>query len=323
MQLEKYKKRTENNVAQSTLSSRMSALKNLRDFAGGGEVTVEDVEDWVDHMIDKHNKEEIKASTIQQYVKCADYYFETVKGETNALEHVKQFIPDKDVDHGEYLDKDEWEQLLTETRGARDKAILKILYYYARRPSEVLLLNEDDIVFSDEEHDIDDFDEDKGKITFSILKKRKGDLDTIRVWRGRHCEREMEVLRASFEMIPEVEKSLRRYTRFSDDIEEEIMFNGEEKVVKPVFTGGSGRMTYTALEKMISRKVQDAGIDKNITPKSMRHSRATHLDWEGHEPEVIARQQLAHGPNSDQIGAYIHERDEEQVRGVMRTEDEG
>lgn len=307
MQLEKYEKRTRNNVKEETLNSRMSALRKFNDFIGGEEPNPKDVEEWVDHLIDKHNAGEIKASTIRQYFKHVRYYFETVQGEYESLERIKRFLPDNDVDNGDYLDVDEWEYMRDNTYSFRDKLIINLMYYYGRRPMEVILLNMEDI----------DLEEDT--IMFNILKKKDKQKTEELVIKGRSSFR---VFRATFELVPEVKDSLQDWIPYKHDKKEEIIFRDEEKEVEPLITTSQGRISYSTVWKMVKNKSQEAAPDKNITPKSFRHSRATHLYWEGNSPDEIASHQLVHNPDSEVISSYVHEREEDDVRDVMRTEDE-
>ena len=85
MQIDKYEKRIRNNVAESTLTSRLSAMRRFEEFINGGEPDVDDVEDWIDHLIDQHEKGEVKSSTIREYYKAIKYYFAVVKREDEAL----------------------------------------------------------------------------------------------------------------------------------------------------------------------------------------------------------------------------------------------
>lgn len=291
MQLEKYRSREENRVTESTVNSRMSALKKFKEFANpDGEPTVEDVEEWVDHMVERHKNDEIKAGTIKQYFKAIKYYYEIIHGSAEELEHIREWIPVGNTDHGDYLEKEELEELRNSAYAYREKAIIEIMYWYARRPGEIILLNMEDI----------DFEE--GTITFPILKK---DDDSFR---------------ATYELVPEVEDRVKNYLSYRSSQTVEAEKPWEEDEVEPLFTTQHGRISYSTVWRNIKEIAERADVDKNITPKSMRHSRATHLDWSGENPQIIARQQLVHDPDSDVISAYIHPREEEQVREVMRED---
>lgn len=312
MELDKYKKRTD--VSESTLSSRMSALNRLDSFIGGGEPTVEDVEDWIDHLIELHERGEIKSSTIRQYLKAAKYYFDLVKGEPDALGHISRWLPDKDVDHGEYLTEEEWEAMRQQTYNYRDRAIFELMYWFARRPGEVRLLN------------VEDVDLEEGTITFPILKKEKDDrgqlLPKLKLLKDGEVYEEHRIMRATFEMMPEPKEHLEQHLKYRPDRTETVIYDGKEMEASPLFTATNPRISYDTVWDKVKKKASEVGIEKNITPKSSRHSRATHLNWAGHSPEEIADRQLVHDPDTNVIGAYVHERDEEQVREPLSTEED-
>lgn len=304
MQLEKYKRRSEHSVSESTMASRMSALRKLRDFVGEGEEpSVEDVEEWVDHMIEEFEEGNIKSSTIRQYLKAAIYYFEVVHNEPEALDHIKKFLPENDSDPGDFLTEEEMDLMRRSFHNIRYNAIYELMYLYARRPSEVILLNKEDIDFEEE------------TITFNILKKKSSDLPTLK------CNgEERRVMRATFKLKEKAREVIETYLEYRPDHTEVIELDGEEYEVHPLFTTHNGRISYSAVWTRIKKVAHRMNIDKNITPKSMRHSRATHLDWNGKVPGNIARDQLLHSPNSDVIGRYIHDKGEDQVREVMEPE---
>lgn len=318
MQIEKYRKRTEQRVADSTMKGRLSALRNLESHMGEDkEPTVEDVEDWIDHLIEKNKQGEVSSRTIREYLKAVKYYFNVVKGENGTLEHITSFLPERNVDHGEYLEVEEWDAVERNTLALVDRVMIKIMYYYARRPGEVRLLNVEDIELPDPEDE-----EDRGSIKFYILKKQDNDLPYLHTSNDRY-----RVFRATFEIVDEVERDLREYLHLHDAPKEELKLDDgvDEEVFEatPLFTTSQGRISYSGLRSRFRNIMESAGIEKNVTPKGLRHSRATHLDWDGENPEIIARQQLLHSPESSSIGNYIHERGEDEVRGVMGSGDDG
>lgn len=308
MKLDTYRHR-EQDVSEGTINSRMSALNRFEDFIGDKEPEVEDVEEWVDHLIHKHEDGEIKSSTIREYFKAVRYYFEKVKGEFGALEHIPRRFPTKDVDHGEYLTPEEWEHLRSEVYNRRNRCILEMMYWYARRPGEARLINLEDIDFEEK------------TISFNILKKKKDDRGELLPWlklkRYGEVYDKHRVYKATFELHPDVEVQIESVLEHHDRRKETVVYNGEEKEVTPLFSAHNARMSYDAIWAAVKKETSRAGIDKNITPKSKRHSRATHLQWSGVPSDVIAEQQLAHNPETDVIGAYVHPKDEEQVREIL------
>lgn len=312
MQLEKYKRRERNQVGEGTVKSRLSALRRFKEFTGDKEPEVEDVEEWIDHLIDLHEQGEIKASTIRQYFKSVKHYFSKVKNEPESLDHISNWMPELDIDHGAFLDREEWERLRRSIYNIRDRAIIEIMYHYARRPGEVILLNKEDV----------DLEEDT--IKFNILKKEKDDrgdkLPLLKLYEDGEVYREHRVYRATFELIPEVREYVEQVIEHGSDDSETVEYDGEEMEVHPLFSANKPRITYGTVWSMIKKHAENAGIEKNITPKSWRHSRATHLNWAGHSPDQIADRQLIHDPDTDVIGAYVHPRDEDDVREVMSTD---
>lgn len=313
MNIELYEKRAKNTIKESTLNSRLSALRRFKEFIGEDrEPTVEDVEEWVDHLLDLHERGDLTSATIRQYYKTTRYYFEMMDGNAEELDFISKRLPPERNDHGDYLDYDEWEALRKNAYSYREDAIIELMYRYGRRPGEIILLNLSDIDLDNkvieevetEDGEVEEKIVEKPTITFNILKKK-------------------ESFRAKFELKPEPKKKLERYLKHRIDVKEKAEHPWEDgEYVDPLFTTGNGRISYDTVYVNVKKIADRAGIEKNITPKSMRHSRATHLDWEGNSPEEIARHQLIHEPDTQVIGAYIHDRDEEQVREVMSLDEE-
>jgi integrase/recombinase XerD len=289
MDLETYKKRERNNVTEQTLSGRMSALRRFEDFVEG-EPTVEDVDEYADHLIELFEDGELSSSTVRQYYKAVRYYFDMMQGNADELDYISKRLPAAKNDHGDYLTKKEWQMMRENAHEYRIDAILEIMYKYGRRPGEVIALNESDVDLENEE------------ITFPILKKE-------------------ETLRAKFELFDSPKEKINSYMKYKPSVTVEPEKEWEEDEVKPLFVA-NGRISYDTVWRKVKQVAERAGIDKNITPKSMRHTRATHLDWEGNSPEEIARHQLIHEPDTDVISAYIHDREEEQLREPMKLEEE-
>lgn len=297
MQIEKYKRRTSHNIADSTLNSRISAFNNFESHGYSGEVTVDKVEKWIDELIQEYEDEKISTGSIRQYYNAMRSYFKQVKGDPTALDHITSWLPKGKTDHGDYLTTEEWEKMINGIISYRDRTVILLMYEYARRPGEIRLLNMDDIVFSDKA------DDNEGTITFNILKKRR--------------DPDEDVFRATFKLKENCERALKEYIEYARDEYE------DEDGNRPLFTTSHGRISYDSIWIFVKKYAKDIAPDKNITPKSMRHSRATHLDWDSdYSPEQIARDQLIHEPGTDVISAYIHDRSESQVRDVLDTKED-
>lgn len=315
MDLEAYKKR-QKDVSDSTLNSRLSGLKHFKTFSGNpDDPTEEHVEEWVDYLIELEEKGDIKTSTIREYFKAVRYYFEKVKGEFGELDHISRRLPSKSVDHGEYLLPEEWETLRNSIYNGRNKCLIDMMYWYARRPGEIRLVN------------LEDIDIDEETITFNILKKKYDDrgqpLPTMKLMRDGEVYDEHKVFRITFSLHEEVKNDLELVLRHHEKRTETIIYDGEKKKVTPLFGADNPRMSYDTIRRIIKYEAERAGIDKNITPKSERHSRATHLQWSGIPSDQIAEQQLAHNPETDVIGAYVHPQDEKQVRDILEVKGDG
>ena len=325
MQLEKYSKRERNSISDRTLKTRLSTLKKLDEFVDGREPTVEDAEDFVDHLIDRYENGEIKASTIQEYVKHISTYYKTIHRDGDMLDHI-DWLPTNDSDPGDYMTESEWEEFMQCVQSFRDKAVIYSTYHYARRPTETLLLNREDVSFED------------GTITFSILKKGKSSNTPISTMRVAGWDKSYDVYRTTFKLSEEVEQKLEKYLYYSEDSSDIVIWekvgenapilNGERVVegekyeVSPLFSVSGRRMSYQTFYSAVKKAAERSSVTKNVTPKTLRHTRSTHLDWGGHSPDGIARQMLLHDPETSVIGRYIHDRDETEVRDVMEVETE-
>lgn len=297
MDIDRYKKRVGHQISGSTLSSRVSALRSLDNFIGGGEPIEQDVEDWVEYLM---SRDDVKNSTIREYFKTVRSYFRIVKGENDPLEAVERWVPSNDSDPGDFLTVDEWEALLSKIYNPRNKAVYSIMYHYARRPSEILFLNKEDV----------DFDE--MTIRFLILKKTDPTLPDITI--GGETRK---LFRATYELKEEPAKAIKRGIKYGPEIVDTIKEDGEEREVYPLFTTSEGRLSYDTVYNAVKKASDAAGIKKNVTPKTMRHSRATHLDWNGHAPGNIGRDMLIHSPDTNVVGRYIHDREGSDVREPM------
>lgn len=307
MQIDKYERRAKHNLSNSTLKSRLSALRSYDSFIEGEEATPDNFEEWVDNMIMMYEDGKIKASTLREYAKAGRYYFRVVLGDSDSIEHVFDYLPKNDSDPGDYLTDEEWDRMLSSIHNIRYKTIFKIMYKYARRPTEITLLNLNDI----------DFDE--GTIRFVILKK--DDKPGRQLPRLEVGGETYKAFRATFKLLDDVESDIRYYLNYRNPQTETIVFDGDEMDVEPLFTTGHGRISYSSVYRKAKQAMKDAGIDKNVTPKTMRHSRATHLDWNGNAPGNIASDMLVHAPDSRVVGRYIHDRSEDEVRDVMDISD--
>lgn len=304
MSVEQYEKIEKNNVSERTLKTRVSIIQTFLKNVDG-EPTPQDLEDYLSKLIDLNDEGEIKASTVSEYFKSIRRYYNMMLNIDEDIEYLEEWIPEQDSDPGDYLKPDEFNKFRDNLRGFRDKALIDVMYFYSRRPREVLLINDEDI------------DTEEGEITFNILKK-KDSRDTVEL--VTEDDETYQVFRATFDIPPDSVNSLDKWLKYKPDVERSVTLDGVELDVHPTFCSENGRISYSTVYNTVKQATERANIDKNITPKSLRHSRITHLDHAGKSPEQIARHQALHSPNSDVIGRYIHEKDEQDVRDVMRLE---
>lgn len=328
MQLDTYRRREKNGVSKRTLKNRLSALRKFEKYVGEGEPGVEDLEKYVDEvLLELYENNEIKASTVRETYKSIKRYYKIVLNMEREVEHISDFLPVNDSDPGDYLDFEELEEFRDNIRGFRNSAIVDIMYFYARRPKEVILLNEEDIdldnteveeVFDEEKDELVEKEVDRPKITFNILKKGEDHPDTVKL--QTEAGETYDVFRATFLLRGKPLASLKKHMKYRGNATATITLDGEELDVHPLFVGENSRISYNTVYKAITQAGDRCKVGKNITPKVLRHSRATHLDWEGKSPGNIARDQLLHDPDSQVIGRYIHDRDADDVREVMTIE---
>lgn len=130
----------------------------------------------------------------------------------------------------------------------RDKAILEVLYASGMRVSELIKLNLSDI----------DFDEGE------ILVSGKGSKERI-------------VLIGSNAII-----ALKDYCQYARP---KLCKNAQNRAV---FVNKFGtRLTTRSVERMIQARIKKCGINKKITPHSLRHSFATHLLERGADLKIV------------------------------------
>lgn len=309
MQLERFQRREKNTVSERTLENRLSALRKFEKFLDGKEPEPEDLEEYVDDVLLKlYEKDAIKASTVRETYKSVKRYYTIILNNEIEVEHISKWLPANDSDPGDFMDFDELDEFRDNVRTFRNQTIVDIMYFYARRPTEVILLNEEDMVLDPEE-------DEEPTITFNILKKGEDHPDTVEL--VTENGESYDVFRATFDLRDEVVSSVEKHMKFSSSYTASITMAGEEMDVHPLFLGQNGRISYNTVYKAITQAGDRCNVDKNITPKVLRHTRSTHLDWSGLSPGNIARDQLVHAPDSQVIGRYIHDRDEDDVREVL------
>ena len=327
MKIQSYIRRSKNELNKSTLNSRESALRSLEEFVSGEHPAVEEVEEWADYMLEEYDEERVSSGTIEQYFKSIRYYYETMGLDVESIEHIGSWFPQAQSDPGDYLTLEELNNVRGEVDSLRTRAILEVMYYYGRRPGEIRLLNLEDVVWPSADVDTEDpwvlRHEPDGSVTFTILKKTDPTLPELILHKDGAEDEEYRHRAGVYSYKTDPFSHIKEYLPYRTDQTQEITLGGDRSTVHPMFTTDTGRVSLDTIDRSISHAAESAGVDKNITPKSMRHSRATHLYREGVGKDEIASRQLAHSPNSDVVGRYLHEREEDKVRDPLELDGDG
>jgi len=137
---------------------------------------------------------------------------------------------------------------LFEATNLRDRAILEIIYGSGIRVAEVVRLNLPDVDFAEEE----------------IRVLGKGNKERIVLFGG------------------QAKSALEKYIK---ELRPKLV--GQEKTQAVFLNNRGGRLTPRSIERMICRCAAAAGIKKQVTPHTLRHSFATHLLSGGADLRVV------------------------------------
>ncbi len=247
---------SERGLAQNTLIAYKNDLSAFRDFLRGKELSLLSKNDVIDFLEEKQKKGAASGSVCRALI-AVKVFFRFLKREAVLdvpgiafLESPKvwQLIP-------EVLSPDEVDRLLqapdTKTfLGARDLAILEIIYASGLRVSEACGLNFQDI----------------GEETIRV--KGKGGKERI---------------------VPVAKSSLAKLDDYL------VRFRDKENAdPKAVFITTKGRrMDRVNVWNRIKLYAKKIGLQKNISPHTLRHSFATHLLENGADLRVI-QEMLGH-----------------------------
>ena len=154
------------------------------------------------------------------------------------------------------------------TEGKRDKAILEVLYGGGIRVSELVQLN------------LPDIDVHEGEVRVM----GKGSKERI-VLIGSHAKNALEI-----------------YLR---EIRPALLKKGNKDDKNVIFLNRTGtRLTTRSIERMLVNYAKKAGIDKKVTPHTLRHSFATHLLAGGADLRIV--QELLGHASLSTTQVYTH-----------------
>ena len=232
-------------VSKNTLQSYIRDIKQFGDYIalkgiGVAEVSDENVKAYMKHM-QKSGKAVSSVSRSLASVRLL-YNYLLLKGVVSKNPAGKIKTPKQDKKLPQILTLSEIDSLLRmpdkkTPKGARDRAMLELLYASGIKVSELISLNIDDI-------DLD----------FGYL-KCIGETDVRIVPLGKSA------IKALKEYITLFRTSMLAYT-----------------YEKSLFVNCTGtKMTRQGFWKLIKSYAKEAGIEKDITPHTLRHSFAAHL----------------------------------------------
>ncbi|MFA6486588.1 MAG: site-specific tyrosine recombinase/integron integrase [Candidatus Magasanikbacteria bacterium] len=103
------------------------------------------------------------------------------------------------------------------------------------------------------------------------IKMRDIDLDrmVLRVYQGKGKKDRFTILPASLKTTLVTQQRLKNPNDY-------LFTNGRNRLISGKKTGG-GRLTEASIQKIVAQAAVRAGVAKNVTPHTLRHSFATHL----------------------------------------------
>lgn len=261
-------------VSSNTLESYMRDINqfdeyiDVRGFDDAANVTNADIREYIEYLT-KKGKSHSTVVRVTASVRCF-YQFLVISGQigTNPANGIKFEKAEKKLP--EILTGKEIDLLLSQAdtrdaKGCRDKAMLELLYATGIRVSELINLDVNDINF---------------------------DIGILRC-RGSKNERIIPIYPSALDAINEYVKRVRAVNVF-DNNETTLFINMSGQ-----------RLTRQGFWKIIKHYAAQAGINKDITPHTLRHSFAAHLLENGAQLKDI-QEMLGHSDiSSTQVYAHI------------------
>lgn len=248
----------ERGLSANTISSYQQDLVEFADFIeteniNGWPVKVVDIDAFLARQYDLNKK----TSSISRMISSLRKFYQWLNHEqilsTNPMLLIS--APKKAKRLPVALDKNEVESLLkqpnvTKKLGIRDRAILELLYATGMRVSELINLGESDL------HE---------------------DLKLIRVLGKGSKER----------LVPVNQTALNWVKKYQKEVREQLMLK-QGTFSDNLFLNNRGKaLTRQAIWQMIKRYSLQAGIKKDVTPHTLRHTFATQLLGNGADLRVV------------------------------------
>ena len=235
----------EKRAAVNTLSSYLRDVRQFSDWAGAEllaltQVGQEDVRRYAQHL---EKKGKSNATEVRSVAALKSFYTYLMSIRAVQVNPAKGFTPNRaERKLPSILSNHEVDLFLeqpdpSDSKGCRDKAMLELLYATGIRVSELIALNVQDL-----------------NLSASFLRCR-----------GRSKER----------VVPLYKTAVRAMAAYLNDVRPQLLEDPEETAL---FVNMSGeRMSRQGFWKIVKCYQDKAGIHKDITPHTLRHSFAAHL----------------------------------------------
>lgn len=263
----------EKKAANNTLSSY---LRDVRQFAawldGTGialpQVTQEDIKSYASYLTKKGKSD---ATVVRSVASLKSFYSYMLAVHNVPANPAKGFTPSKlerklpQILTGKEVDLFLDQPDVSDAKGCRDKAMLEVLYATGIRVSELIALDVHDVNLS---------------------------VGFIRCT-GKHKER----------AVPLYKTAIKALTTYINEVRPQLLDEFQETAL---FVNMNGeRMSRQGFWKIVKHYQEKAGISKDITPHTLRHSFAAHLLENGADLKSI-QEMLGHADiSSTQIYAQV------------------
>ena len=245
----------EKKVSDNTLQSYRRDLDKFKEYIENNgkkynKVQENDVEEYLNYLTEQNKKPSTVLRTIASIRSFYQYELKTKKVVEDPTENIKSPKVEKKIPS--ILTSEEVELLLeqpkcVDLKGVRDKAMLEFAYATGMRVTEIISLNVEDVNIEQE----------------AVICKTRNKNRTIPLGKL--------ALKAVKEYIEQARN---------------ILVKSEKE--KSLFVNLNGkRLTRQGFWKIIKYYQEQAQIDKDITPHTLRHSFATHLLQNGADLKAI------------------------------------
>ncbi len=244
---------------------------------------------YVNRLYDRNGKE-LKSSTQNHHILALRAFLRYL-----SMQGVKTISPDEIAlaKVGErkvnFLNAEEYKRLLdAPEKSPRDKAILELLFSTGMRVSELTSLNVGDINFDRGEIAVLG----KGKKVRVVFVSESAVESLVKYLVGRGCIT--------------IKKGEEDQEGKEDNIEAIILKGSEQQ---PLFLSSRGiRMNVRGVERLVQKYAKVAGITKNVSPHTLRHTFATDLLIAG--ADIRSVQSLLGHSNISTTQVYTHVTDQ-------------